>query len=53
MIRAIIDKYAGITASLQDLRIACLCGTAFTGFFPYNEICHIKPAHLDILSQYL
>ena len=53
MIKAIIDKYAGISASLQDLRIGCLCSTAFTGFFPYNEICDIKPAHLDILSQYL
>ena len=53
MIKAIIYKYAGLSASLQDLRIACLCSTAFTGFFPYNEICNIKPAHLDILSEYL
>ena len=53
MIKAITDKYAGLSASLQDLRIACLCSTAFTGFFPYNEICNIKPAHLDILSEYL
>ena len=53
MIKAIIDKYAGLSASLQDLRVACLCSTAFTGFFPYNKICNIKPAHLDILSEYL
>ena len=53
MIKAIVDKYAGLSASLQDLRIACLCSTAFTGFFPHNEICNINPAHLDILSEYL
>ena len=53
MIKAIIDQYAGLSASLQDLRIACLCSTAFTEFFPYNKMCNIKPAHLEILSEYL
>ena len=53
MIKAIIDKYAGPSASLQDLRLACLCSTAFTGFFRYNEICNIQPAHLEFSSEYL
>ena len=53
MIKAIIDKYAGPSASLQDLRLACLCSTAFTGFFRYNEICSIQPAHLEFSSEYL
>ena len=53
MIKAIINKYTGLSASLQDLRIACLCSTAFTGFFRYNETCNIMPPHLDILSEYV
>ena len=53
MIKAIIDKYAGLSASLQDLRLACLCSIAFTRFFRYNEICNIQPAHLEFSSEYL
>ena len=30
-----------------------MSGIALTGFFRYNEICNSKPAHLEILSDYL
>ena len=33
IIRSIIDKFAGLSANLKDLGIACICSLGFAGFF--------------------
>ena len=39
MVKDIVEKYAGPTAKLKDLRIACLCTLGFTGFLRYEQYC--------------
>ena len=49
VIRSIIDKYASLSAAnLKDLRVACICSLRFAGFFRYDELSSIVPAHLEI-----
>ena len=33
IIKKIIDEYAGPSANLKDLRLACMCSLGFAGFF--------------------
>ena len=36
-IKKIIDKFAGPSANLRDLRLACMCSLGFAIFFRYDE----------------
>ncbi|CAB4018442.1 integrase recombinase xerD homolog [Paramuricea clavata] len=53
MIKAIVDKYATSTASLQDLRLAYLCTLGFAAFLRFDGLNNIVPLHLTITSDYL
>ena len=46
VIRSIINKYAGPSANLEDLRLACICSIGLAGFFRYDELSNIAPANL-------
>lgn len=53
MIKEIVDKYAGPSANLKDLRLACICSLGFAGFFRYDEISNICPVHIEFSSNYI
>jgi hypothetical protein len=40
-IKAIVNKYATSAASLQDLRLACLCTLGFAAFLRFDELSNI------------
>ena len=41
IIKKIIDEYAGPSANLKDLRLACICSLAFAGLFRHYEFSSI------------
>jgi len=47
MIKEIIDKHGGSSASLKDLRLATICCIGFAGFFRYDELSQMSPTHLE------
>ena len=47
IIKSIIDKFGGPSANLKDMRVACICSLGFAGFFRYDELSNIAPAHLE------
>jgi hypothetical protein len=47
-IKAIVNKYATSAASLQDLRLACLCTLGFAAFLRFDELSNIVPLHLVV-----
>ena len=53
VIRSIINKYADPSANLKDLRLACICSIGLAGFFRYDELSNIAPAHLKFCPEYL
>lgn len=53
IIKKIIDKYAGPSANLKDLRLACMCSLGFAGFFRYDEFSSILLNHLEFLPNHL
>ncbi|RMX58902.1 hypothetical protein pdam_00016337, partial [Pocillopora damicornis] len=53
VIRSIMNKYAGPSANLEDLRYACICSIGLAGFFRYDELSNIAPAHLKFCPEYL
>ena len=53
VIRSIINKYTGPSANLEDLRLACICSIGLAGFFRYDELSNLAPAHLKFCSEYL
>ena len=53
IIKSIIDKFAGLSANLKDIRVACICSLGFAGFFRYNELGNIAPVHLEFFPDYL
>ena len=52
IIKKIIDKYAGPSANLKDLRLACMCSLGFAGFFRYDEFSSILLKHLEFLPDH-
>ena len=52
IIKTIIDKFAGPSANLKDIRVACICSLGFAGFFRYNELSNIAPVHLEFFPDY-
>ena len=53
IIKSIIDKFAGLSANLKDIRVACICSLSFAGFFRYNELSNIAPVHLEFFPDCL
>lgn len=53
IIKKIIDKYAGPSANLKDLRLACMCSLGVAGFLRYDEFRNILIGHLEYLSNHL
>ena len=41
-LHALVLKFAGVDASLLDIRDVCICLVAFAGFFCFNELANIK-----------
>jgi len=53
IIKKIIDKYAGPSANLKDLRLACMCSLGFASFPRYDEFSSILLNHLEYLPDHL
>ena len=53
IIKTIIDKFAGPSANLKDIRVAYICSLGFARFFRYNELSNIAPVHLEFFADYL
>ena len=53
IIKRIIDKFAGPSANHKDMRVACICSLGFAGFFRYDELSNIAPAHLEFFPDHL
>ena len=53
IIKSIIDKFAGPSANLKDMRVACICSLGFAGFFRYDELSNIAPSHLEFFPDHL
>ena len=53
IIKSIIDKFAGPSANLKDIRVACIYSLGFAGFFRYNELSNIAPLHLEFFPDHL
>jgi len=53
IIKKIIDKYAGPSANLKDLRLACMCSLGFAGFLRYDEFSSILLNHLEYSPDHL
>ena len=53
IIKSIIDKFAGPSASLKDVRVACICSLGYAGFFRYDELSNIAPEHLGFFPDHL
>ena len=51
--KSIIDKFGGPSANLKDMRVACICSLGFAGFFRYDELSNIAPAHLEFFPDHL
>ena len=53
IIKDIIDKFAGSSANLKDIRVACICSLGFAGFFRYDELSNIAPMDLEFFPDHL
>lgn len=52
-IKEVIRRYGGPSATLLDLRLACLCTLGFAGFFRYDELSKMLVNHLKIFPGHL
>ena len=41
-LHALVLRFAGVNASLPDIRDICLCLVSFAGFLRFNEACNIR-----------
>ena len=53
IIKSIIDKFAGPSASLKDVRVACICSLGYAGFFRYYRLSNMAPEHLGFFPEHL
>ena len=53
IIRAFVHKKANPSANLKNLRLACLCTLGFAGFFRFDELSSIAPAHFEFSATFL
>ena len=46
-LHALVQRFAGVNASLSDIRDVCLCLVSFAGFLRFNEACNIRWCDID------
>ena len=52
IIMTIIDKFAGPSANLKDIRVACICSLGFAGFsVRYNSLVTSRPCILNFFLK--
>ena len=51
-LHALVLRFAGVNASLPDIRDVCLCLVSFAGFLRFNEICNIRWCDIDFKDTY-
>lgn len=49
----LVDKFAGESADLDDIRIVAICLMSFAGFLRYNEVSALKESDLHIYSDHM
>ena len=47
----LVDKFAGESADLDDIRIVAICLTSFAGFLRFSEVSALKESDLHIYSD--
>ena len=50
--KSIIGKFAGPSANLKSIRVACICSLGFAGFFRYDELSTLAPVHLEFFPDH-
>ena len=53
IIKAIVHENANPSANLKNPRLACLCTLGFAGFFRFDELSSIAPAHFEFSATFL
>ena len=48
-----IDKFAGPSANLKDIRVACICSLGFAGFFVMMSLVTSRLCILDHLRLFV
>ena len=51
-LHALVQRFAGVNASLSDIRDVCLCLVSFAGFLRFNEACNIRWCDIDFKDTY-
>ena len=41
-LHSLVHKFAGVDATLPDIRDVCFCLVAFAGFLRFNELCNLR-----------
>jgi hypothetical protein len=52
-IQAIVYRYANVSSSLKDLRLATACVFAYAGLLRSQELLNIKASHISLADDYL
>ena len=51
-LHALVRRFAGVHASLSDIRDVCPCLVSFAGFLRFNEACNIRWCDIDFTGTY-
>ena len=51
-LHALVQRFAGVNASLSDFRDVCLCLVSFSGFLRFSEACNIRWRDIDFKDMY-
>ena len=51
-LHALVQRFAGVNASLSDIRDVCLCLVSFAGFLRFNEASNIRWCDIDFKDTY-
>ena len=52
-IKCIVKKFAGVNASLLDLRTVCICLLCYSGFLRFDEVASIKFCDIEIEETHM
>lgn len=53
LIQAIVSRYAYVSSSLKDLRLATACVFAYAGLLRSQELLCIKASHISVADDHL
>jgi integrase len=51
-LRALVGRFAGVSATLSDIRDVCFCLVSFAGFLRSNELCNIRWCDIHFAKAY-